>query len=228
MFYDSVVNEWGELTYVPTFLGKVLIAAIMVLFLGVSLLIVKGKEKTSSKELALSTKQITFTAMSMALAYVLSTYFKVKLFPSGGSVTLLSMLVVCLPAYWYGTGAGILAGVSFGLLNLITDPYVIHPAQLIVDYFLAFGSLGLCGLFSNKKNGLIKGYIVGVTGRFIFAFISGWIFFGYYAWDGWAVIPYSIIYNLSYILPEAVATIILLSLPPIKSAMVTLKDLATK
>ncbi|MDE5891379.1 MAG: energy-coupled thiamine transporter ThiT, partial [Acetatifactor sp.] len=146
-------------------------------------------------------------------------------FPTGGSITLLSMLAACLPGYFFGLGAGILTGVAYGVLQLVMDPYVLFPMQLVVDYLLAFGALGLSGLFSGAKNGLIKGYITAVLGRFVFAVISGWIFFGAYAWEGWDPLPYSLAYNAIYIFSEAAITIVILLLPPVKKAMGSVKKL---
>ena len=108
----------------------------------------------------------------------------------------------------------------------LIDPYVLYPMQLVIDYFLAFGALGLSGLFANAKHGLIKGYIVGVFGRFVFATISGWIFFGVYAWEGWNPFAYSLVYNAIYIFAEAAGTVIVLLLPPVKKSMATIKKLA--
>ena len=98
----------------------------------------------------LSIKQLVFCAMAISLGTVLS---KIKLFhfPYGGSITLLSMLVICLPGHFYGLGAGLLAGVAYGVLQLLIDPYVLFPMQAIVDYVLAFGALGLSGLFPMQK-----------------------------------------------------------------------------
>ena len=163
----------------------------------------------------------------MALATILSN-IKLFHFPTGGSITLLSMLVAVFPGYWFGLGAGILTGVSYGVLQLIIDPYVLFPMQLVVDYFLAFGALGLSGLFCNAKNGLVKGYITGVLGRFVFAVISGWIFFGSYAWEGWNGFTYSLVYNAIYIFAEAIITVIILLLPPVKSAMARIKKMAVE
>ena len=91
---------------------------------------------------------------------------------------------------------------------------------------IALGAFGLSGLFSNSKNGLVKGYLVAVLGRYAFAVISGWIFFGTYAWEGWAPLPYSLAYNASYIFAEAAFTVIIISLPPVKSAMERIKQMA--
>lgn len=163
--------------------------------------------------------------MAIALGTVLSN-IKLFSFPWGGSVTLLSMLVICLPGYFFGLGAGLLAGVAYGVLQLLIDPYVLYPMQLVVDYLLAFGALGLSGLFSRGKNGLIKGYIAAVLGRYVFAVISGWIFFGAYAWEGWAPLPYSLAYNAIYIFAEATVTVIILLLPPVKKALGSVKKMA--
>lgn len=240
MFYDVVVNEWGETTYVPTTLGSILLAVLVLALLGgaVAFARAQGRKRTeavtSSAASAapikkpgskLTVKQLMFCAMSIALGTVLSN-IKLFEFPFGGSITLLSMLVICLPGYFFGLGAGLLTGIAYGVLQLLIDPYVLYPMQLVVDYLLAFGALGLSGLFSNAKNGLVKGYITAVLGRYVFAVISGWIFFGIYAWEGWAPLPYSLVYNAIYIFSEAAITVIILLLPPIKRAMVSVKKLA--
>ena len=170
-------------------------------------------------------KKLVFCAMAIALGTILSN-IKLFHFPTGGSITLLSMLVICLPGYWFGLGAGLLTGIAYGVLQLIVDPYVLYPMQVVVDYFLAFGALGLSGLFSNAKHGLIKGYVAAVLGRFVFVTISGWIFFGEYAWEGWNPLAYSLAYNAIYIFAEAAITILVLLVPPVKNAMARVKKLA--
>ena len=173
----------------------------------------------------LSAKQLAFCALAIALGTVLSN-IKVFHFPTGGSITLLSMLMIALPGYWFGLGAGIMTGVAYGILQLLIDPYVLYPMQLVVDYILAFGALGLSGLFVNAKNGLIKGYLAGVVGRYVFAVISGWIFFGAYAWEGWDPLPYSLAYNAIYIFAEAAITVAILCIPPVKDALARVKKIA--
>ncbi len=179
----------------------------------------------SKTKVNFSAKQIAFCAVAMALAFVLSN-LKVFTFPTGGSITAFSMLVACLPGFWFGPIVGIVTGIAYGLLNLIIDPYILFPAQVIVDYILAFGALGLSGFFANSKHGLIKGYVVGILGRYVFAVISGWIFFGEYAWEGWNPLPYSLAYNAIYIFTEAAITVVVLFLPPVKKVMNDLKTMA--
>ncbi len=173
----------------------------------------------------ITVKQLAFSAVAIALGFVLSN-IKVFHFPTGGSITLFSMLAVCLPGFWFGPAVGLIAGVAYGLLNLIIDPYILFPAQVIVDYILAFGALGLSGFFANSKHGLIKGYLAAVLGRYVFAVISGWIFFGEYAWEGWNALPYSLVYNAIYIFAEAAVTVIILYIPAVSKLMTQLKTMA--
>lgn len=176
-----------------------------------------------------TTKQIVFAAMAIALATVVATVIKLPSLPNGGSVTLFSMLLVTLVGYWYGPAVGIAAAVGFGILQFITGPYVVHPIQVVIDYPLAFGALGVSGFFRGKKNGLLKGYIAGVFGRFFFASLSGFIFYTVYV-DSFAenmvAIWGSLVYNMSYILPEAIMTIILISVPAVKNALAKIKEMA--
>ena len=219
MFFETVTNEWNEVTYVPTTLGNVLLAAIIIALLAAAMLFIHKNTKK------LSARQLVFCAAAIALGTVLSN-IKLFRFPTGGSITLLSMLIVTLPGYWFGLGAGLMTGVAYGVLQLLIDPYVLFPAQLIVDYLLAFGALGLSGLFYSKKHGLAKGYVTGILGRYLFAVISGWIFFGTYAWEGWNPFFYSLVYNGIYIFSEAAVTIIIIMLPPVRDAMTKEKKIA--
>jgi thiamine transporter len=147
--------------------------------------------------------------------------------PMGGSITLFSMLFVTLIGYWYGPKIGILTGVAYGLLQFVINPYFYTLPQVLLDYFLAFGALGLSGFFYKKKWGLQVGYIVSVLGRYIFSVISGAVFFGSYAPEGTPVIVYSLTYNATYLLPEAILTLIVVSLPPFAKALNYVKQQAT-
>jgi thiamine transporter len=154
---------------------------------------------------------------------MVASMLKIYSFPFGGSVTLFSMLFICFVGYLYGPATGMLTGAAYGILQLLIEPYIYFPVQVLVDYPLAFGALGLSGCFSRSKHGLVKGYLLGVFGRYVFTVISGWIFFGEYAWDGWAALPYSLVYNGCYIFAEAALTVIILSIPAVSKAMKKVK-----
>ncbi|HKM22337.1 MAG TPA: energy-coupled thiamine transporter ThiT [Lachnospiraceae bacterium] len=163
-------------------------------------------------------RRLSFCGVALALGTVTSL-IKVFHFPFGGSITLLSMLFICLIGYFYGPVLGISVGVAYGLLQFFVEPILVHPMQLILDYFLAFGALGLSGFFYKKKHGLLIGYLVGITGRWICAALSGYIFWSEYAWDGWNAFAYTLVYNGIYIYAEGIITIILIALPPVANAI---------
>lgn len=102
-------------------------------------------------------------------------------------------------------------------------PYIIHPVQLFLDYPIAYGALGLSGLVSNSKNGLTKGYLIGLAGRYICAFLSGWIFFGAYAPESFNAVTWSLWYNFTYLAAEGILTIIIINIPSVKKAFQSLK-----
>jgi thiamine transporter len=175
----------------------------------------------------LTTKKIVYSAAALALAMVCSM-IKFANLPMGGSVTLFSMLFVTLIGYWYGPRVGLITGVAYGLLQFIIEPYFYTLPQVLLDYPLAFGALGLSGFFYQKKHGLQIGYIAGVVGRYIFSTISGFVFFGSYAPEGTPAIIYSLTYNATYILPEAIITLIFISIPPVTKALNYVKRQATE
>ncbi|MBQ9886517.1 MAG: energy-coupled thiamine transporter ThiT [Lachnospiraceae bacterium] len=215
-FFVSLVDGEYQLTTAGYVAGAVILAA----FLVVAALFANKKEHMS-----MNAKQIAFCAMCIALATVTSM-IKVYEFPFGGSITLFSMLFACLPGYFYGLRTGVLTAAAYGVLQFLLGPYILFPIQVIVDYLLAFAALGLSGLFYKSKNGLVKGYIAGILGRYFFAVISGWIFFGEYAWEGWSALPYSLAYNGAYIFAEGIVTIIVLLIPAVAKAFARVKEAA--
>ena len=172
------------------------------------------------------TKKLSFSAMAIALAMVASM-LKLWNMPMGGSITLFSMLFVTLIGNWYGLGMGICTAVAYGLLQFAIDPFMVSIPQVVLDYFFAFGALGLSGLFKNQKNGLVIGYVVAVFGRFVFSTISGYIFFPTFMPEFFeSPLIYSICYNGAYIGAEAVLTVIVVLLKPVKKALGRVKQLA--
>lgn len=221
-FFSAPTNEWGDEALKLTTAGVLAVAAVIVLLLVIGL-IIRHRENYSRK---ISTKQLVFSAVALALALVTSM---IKLFnlPMGGSITLLSMLFIVLIGYWYGPYVGLMTAVAYGLLQFVLEPIFYTVPQMLTDYPLAFGALGLSGFFYKKKNGLIKGYIAGVLGRYFFAFLSGLIFFAVYAeGSGMSAPIYSLAYNGFYLIPEAIITLIIIALPPVANALNRIKGMA--
>ena len=152
-----------------------------------------------------SIKVLVFSAMCIALASVTSM-IKVFEFPTGGSITLASTFFATLPGFFFGPAVGIAAGFAHGILQFFLGPYILTPVS--------------------QKFGYQKGYIAACIGRWFFAFLSGWIFFGEYAWEGWNAAAYSAVYNIIYIAGEAVIVLIFISIPVVSNALNRVKTMA--
>ncbi len=158
------------------------------------------------------TRVLTEAALAVALAFVLGFFVLFKM-PFGGSVSL-EMIPLILLALRQGWKVGIVAGAAYGLLDLAIDPYVVHPVQFLLDYPLAFGALGLAGLFQPTARGAVLGATVAVLARFSFHFLSGVVFFASFAPEGFNPYLYSAAYNAAYLVPSLgiaiVVTVVLL------------------
>ena len=152
------------------------------------------------------TKVIAEIVAAVALAYVLNLVVLFRL-PQGGSVTAVSMVPLLWLALRRGPKIGVLGGVVYGLMDMFPQPYIVHPAQFLLDYPLAFGALGMAGFFKRYP---IAGVVVGIAGRFVCHFLSGVIFFWMYAPAGMNPAVYSAIYNGSYLAVELVFSIIVM------------------
>ena len=220
--FQFLVNAEGGLTAA----GYVLcIAAGIILF--AAALIFAGRISEKKK---MGTRQLVFCAMAMALAFITS-YLKLFNMPWGGSVTLCSMLFIVLTANWYGPKTGILVGLVYGILQFIQEPYVLSFFQVCCDYILAFAALGAAGFFSKKKRGLITGYIVAVIARGAFHALGGYLYWMDYMPENFPQSlrsVYPIAYNYSYLLVEAVITIVIISIPAVAKGLNRVKQTAVE
>lgn len=218
-FFATPEGAWGDGSVRLTVTGIFLVAAIILLLIVTAALL---RHRNGAKKAAFTTKQLVYSAAAIALAAACSM---IKLFevPMGGSVTLLSMLFVVLIAYWYGPYVGIMTAVAYGLVQFVTEPIFYTIPQMLLDYPLAFGALGLAGFFHKRKWGLQIGYVVGVLGRFFFSTLSGIVFFAAYAPEGMSPVLYSIGYQASYLLPEMAVTLCILCIPAVSSALARVK-----
>ena len=148
--------------------------------------------------------------MAIALAAVLGL-LKVYTMPQGGSVSL-EMLPLIFLAVRRGVGPALAAGGLYGLVQLVLPgAFIYHPAQAALDYPLAYTAVAAAGLISVRGwRTLAVAVTVAATGRFVFHFLSGLIFFASYAPQWEAPWLYSITYNLLYLVPEAVITVVVL------------------
>ena len=199
------------------------------------------------------TQKLTLSGVMIALATILS-FITIDRLPYGGSITLLSMLPILFVGYIYGVKWGFLTGVAYGVVQALlgavgSAAFAGLDAVSVVlvcalDYLVAFGVLGLAGMFKGKIKRLPVAFGLGVFVstllRFATHFISGYIVYGSYAeWFfsqesvtfGQAVLDmysgkllaavYSLIYNATYMVPEIVLSVIagaiLVNIAPIKA-----------
>ena len=180
------------------------------------------------------TRTIAMAGVCTALSFVLS-YVKFEgAWLQGGSITLVSFLPICLFSYTYGMKKGLIVGFVYGLLQAIQDPFIVHPAQFLLDYPIAFSMIALAGLLTdlNVLNNLPRlkftiGALLTGTFRYVCHVISGTFAFGAYAADEGATnfLTYSAVYNSYVFIDIALVVIVGIILFSSKSFMHELKKL---
>jgi len=193
------------------------IATVIALILLAAILIV------ISRKTHYNVRTLTYGALAIAASFILS-YIKIFSLPYGGTITLASMLPMFIFAYIAGPRAGLRAGMSYGVLQYIQEPFFVHWAQFLLDFPLAFSLLGLAGLF--RKNHYL-GALVGSMARFVCHFLSGVVFFASYAGEQ-NVFVYSFMYNMSYILPDVLICMAALAIPGVKNMIKRLTHLSAE
>ena len=191
-YYDTADGSYGKVNQFALYLGAILlvIAALTAAFLAD-----KGGNFT------FDSKSIALAGICVSLSFALS-YIKLWDLPQGGSVTLVSFLPIMLFAYLYGAKKGLFVGFVYGLLQSLQDPYIIHPAQFLLDYPVAFAMAGFAGVLKNvnMKSPQLKfalSALIGGAMRYVAHVLSGAFAFGAYALDAGAsnVFTYSLAYN---------------------------------
>jgi thiamine transporter len=176
--------------------------------------------KVLRKNEKFNTKKLTYASLCIALSFILS-YIRLYHWPQGGSITPGSMIPLMLFAFLFGPVEGILAGFVYGILQLIQDPFIVHWFQVLLDYPLAFGALGLAGYF---RNNFSVGVIFGGLGRMFFHFLSGVFFFGSYAPPNMSPVLYSLVVNGTIIGSEVLICLVISFIPQFKHAIAKIKS----
>ncbi len=148
--------------------------------------------------------------VAVALAAVLGQ-LRLFMMPQGGSVSL-ELLPVIFIAVRGGVAPALFAGLMYGLLQLLLPgAFIFHPVQAALDYPLAFMALAVAGFVDVRGwRTLSLAVAMAVGARFVFHFLSGLVFFAEYAPAWEAPWLYSITYNLLYLAPEGLLTVLLL------------------
>ncbi len=149
-----------------------------------------------------SARSVSYAAICIAASFALS-YIKLFSLPQGGSVTFASLLPLMLYAYMFGPKRGMIAGVVYGMLQFIQSPQFYHPMQVLLDYPIAFGVIGLAGIAKNfkfLKGNIIAefsvGAVIGVLFRYFAHVISGYYVFSSWRMEGYTALSWAFVYNL--------------------------------
>ena len=197
-----------------------------------------------------NTRKLVTSAMLVAVATALalvSEFIPFLQLRFGGTLTLASMVPIILISYMYGLKWGLGSAAVYAVIQIFmgfktvaglftpsSDSYMalwMALSVVLLDYFFAYTSLGLGGLFARKKGGclrLIAGGIVAQLLCYAFHVLSGFLFYG--AWAEWffgssaaselalsafilehfsgkgLALLYSLVYNGLYMIPEIILT----------------------
>ena len=160
----------------------------------------------------ISVKEMTESAMLIALAILLDLPFlKIRIGIGGGSISLsmLPLLILAIRVGFLKSLIGI--GIIYGFITCLLDGWGLVTFPF--DYFVGYGSLSLLGLFKNKilqEDNFIKGIIfivlgclLATFGRFVGSMLSSLIIYEY-------SFKAALIYNAAYLLPSAGITLVIL------------------
>ncbi|NLJ24909.1 MAG: energy-coupled thiamine transporter ThiT [Firmicutes bacterium] len=146
-------------------------------------------------------------AVAAALALILGM-LRLYRMPYGGSITL-EMVPILVVSLRHGPKSGAWSGLILGLLKLLLDAYIIHPVQLVMDYPLPYAVLGIAGFFAHQP---LTGVIMASIARYVVHVLAGVIFWGSYAPSGTSPWVYSLSYNASYLIPNAILAAVVIML----------------
>ena len=193
--FDLVGSDYEHASTVGMIVSAVVIMALLV-----AVYILGGKKEVNN------TRALVYGAVAVALSFALS-YARLFKLPQGGSVTFASLLPLMIYCMMFGTRRGLLVCLVYGTLQALQDPYIIHPMQFLLDYPLAFGLIGVSGifveknLFKNKIVGFVLGAVLAVGLRYACHVLSGvFAFADYFYWDSELMSKYdsAAVYSLAY------------------------------
>ena len=199
-----------------------------------------------------NTRKLMVSAMMIAVSTVLALVCEFIPFlnlPFGGGFTIASMLPIVLVSYMYGLGWGLGCAFTYSVVQMLIGFRTVSAffmpsdenyagslwaalAICLIDYVIAYTSLGLGGVtrkMKNKTAAIALGVVIALSLRYICHIVSGYIFFGAWAewffsqegfysigssilgaFSGWGLaLVYSVFYNGLYMLPEIVITAVI-------------------
>ena len=181
-----------------------------------------------------------FWIVCFLAAAALLSFLKPVVLGDGGAVTYFSLFALWLVTFTYGPKEGLLAGLFFGLVKagityVTGESMNFEPGALVLEYPLAcaafaLGAVALHGGDSDKRDtrGMVLGYLVGVAGMMVCYVVSAQLFYAPEYADPLQNLLYNIVYDGSYLAIEAVLTLLVLCIPPVRDVVYYLRHAATK
>jgi len=162
--------------------------------------------------------KMVFSAIMISLATVLSMLILFHM-PNGGTITIFSMLPIILIGYIYGLKWGVFTGFIYGIIQLFLGFADIKGISLwvfvgavLLDYLLAFSFLGMSGsfkkFFKKQTPSLVLGTLFVCVLRFLCHFVSGFLLWSDLTEGIGAAMLFSLSYNISYMGPEILITVV--------------------
>ncbi len=206
---EAAENNWLTNEDVNS-LGLYLSAGALVVVIVVAALLLGRKDKRS-----FDSKTIAYAGICIAISFSLS-YLRIVRMPQGGSITPASILPLMIFAYAFGVKKGVFVGFIYGLLQAFQSADgILHPAQFLLDFPIAYACIGFAGAFAQVKAlkrypqlQIALGGVVAGLSRFLMHFLSGIFAFGVFAPEGTPVALYSLSYQAGYVLPDVAIAII--------------------
>jgi hypothetical protein len=165
-------------------------------------------------------RRLVECAVLIAIGTVLSLFEFSGPWALGGGITVCSMLPLVLICHRHGTKWGICSALVYGVLQMFLGMKNVMYGRnfwevlaiILLDYVIAFGVIGLAGIFDkcikNRPVSIAVGSVFATLLRLACHFVSGWII-----WEalwpnelGWASPLWSLAYNASYMIPEMIIT----------------------
>ena len=141
--------------------------------------------------------------------------------PYGGSITLGSMVPIMYMSMRRGIRVGLIVGAVVGALALPIDvitlgasSIIVSPQQVFLEYPIAFGLIGLTGMFHRKTvTFAIAGAAISVFARFLVHYFVG-VYVWYYVYafpPGYGQYVWPAVYNGSFLVGEFIICAVLLT-----------------
>lgn len=186
------------------------------------------------------TTRLVTGAVTLALSTILS-FISITRLPFGGSLTLFSMLPICVYSHRYGLKWGMGVSAVYAVLQLAMSigeamswgltPFL-FGGMIVLDYLLAYAVLGLGGLFRRSSFGLPMGVLIALCARYLCHIASGVLLWkstgevaGIIIENVWI---YSLVYNGLYMIPEilvtTVAAFLLSAMPQMRKFVRAVED----